>query len=714
MKRTTRLYLVLSTILTIVLLPLSAAFARVVDRTEIRDREDGYDIVLHLSVPLRHQSHTPKSKGDELRIELRPASTLSVNDPDILDDLNERATLTWDRSSGVPLAEMVYEGGTGGQPSLTVQFTMTVEFDVRSARDLRSLIISVRAERSPVDEGPQSLYQVEDVDPAFLNLFTRALRAIEDGNYRLAIQIYTKIAAEADGKTRQKAIELLGLAYEKNGQLAHAKAEYERYLEAWPDAPEAARVRQRLMGILTAHIDPPKSGKPSRQRGRDEWRWQSYGALSQFYFRDQTTPEDEEVQVNRSSVNSGLDFTGGGENDAFALRFRSVISYDKDLLEDQTRSRDQGYISKLSVEGEVRKIGLRTEVGRQSVNEDGVFGRLDGARAEWQAGPNLRVNATFGFPVMSSKQDYIDEDRELYGASINLGPFKTGWDLGGYFVEQKNRSFIDRRAVGGEVRFTDADRNVFDFVELDSSLFATLDYDIYYDKVNVFMFLGNWGLSTKTTVNLHFDYRNTPFLTTNNAIIGQGIEALMGLEPLYTELEIEQLAQDRTAPTTSVSLGLTQQLSEHWQVNGEFSTFETEDMIASGGVAAVPAKGPDHYYSVQLIGSGIFKEGDIAIIGLRLANTERYDDYALTINTRFPVTRKFRVNPKLYTSWRQTKLTTGADRLLVRPLLRFDYRARKKLRFEFEGGMEYAREETATIEQSSTGVFVYAGYRFEF
>ena len=56
-----------------------------------------------------------------------------------------------------------------------------------------------------------------------------------------------------------------------------------------------------------------------------------------------------------------------------------------------------------------------------------------------------------------------------------------------------------------------------------------LDYDIHFDKLNIFQLSGWWVLPTDTTLSIFYDYRQDPALTTNNALIGQSAVDLTGL-----------------------------------------------------------------------------------------------------------------------------------------------------------------------------------------
>ncbi|MDQ1362326.1 MAG: hypothetical protein QG652_186, partial [Pseudomonadota bacterium] len=74
--------------------------------------------------------------------------------------------------------------------------------------------------------------------------------------YDRAIQIYTRVTGEGESPYQKEAQEFLGVARERNGQLAHATAEYRKYLALYPAGEDTERVRQRLNGLLTAADKP--------------------------------------------------------------------------------------------------------------------------------------------------------------------------------------------------------------------------------------------------------------------------------------------------------------------------------------------------------------------------------------------------------------------------------------------------------------------------
>ncbi len=116
-----------------------------------------------------------------------------------------------------------------------------------------------------------------------------ARTALTAKDYPHAIQLLTAIVDAPENAYTPEALELLGLARERNSQLAHAKAEYEEYLRRYPKGPDADRVRQRLAGVLAVGAAPksglrqvgqPASGKPTGLT------WEVGGSFSEYYFFD--------------------------------------------------------------------------------------------------------------------------------------------------------------------------------------------------------------------------------------------------------------------------------------------------------------------------------------------------------------------------------------------------------------------------------------------
>src|ERR1019366_2135094 len=83
-----------------------------------------------------------------------------------------------------------------------------------------------------------------------------ARAALHKSNLGAVIQLLTKILKYPESQYSAEAQELLGVARQKSGQLAEARAEYEDYLRRYPTGEQSERVRQRLAGIETASGEP--------------------------------------------------------------------------------------------------------------------------------------------------------------------------------------------------------------------------------------------------------------------------------------------------------------------------------------------------------------------------------------------------------------------------------------------------------------------------
>ncbi len=645
---------------------------------------------------------------------MRP-SVIGLDDPETIQQLSERQILSWDRSTSIPLKEMTYEGGVPDRPELILRFIRDVEFDVRNSGDLRTLIIVVRTEipKEPEKEPelevilPEPAMPIPDLStgaPKMVELMDEAGGAMIDRNFRRAIQLYTKVLRNPDTVFRQDAQELLGLARHRNGQLAHAKAEYEKYLKLYPEGPGADRVRQRLSGLLTAAARPKeKLRKPKRPEDVAEsvWDHQVFGSLSEFYNYSDTEFEDGTKVINQSESLTSLDFSTRSRSDRYEIQTQFFGTYAANLR--NNGSDDVARVNNLFVDLEDRKWGLSGRFGRQSRSSGGILGRFDGGSVGYEILPEVTINGVFGYPVVSSDDRAFNANKHFYGANFNLGTFWDSVDFNLFAINQEVEGIVDRRAVGGEIRYFDPK----------ISLFSYVDYDISYDELNIFLLNGGWTFSTKTRLNLVLDYRKSPILTTSNALIGQMVQEISGLLNIFTEDEIRQLARDRTATNKSATIGIVQDLNEKYQVVGEVTISELSATPTSGGVPGNPSTGKEYFYLAQLIASNLFIEGDINIIEMRYADTMSNDSYSLNLNLRYPITPNFRINPRIQTNLRKNKNDNG-ETVTIRPLLRIDYRWKKWLRFELEGGREFRQDTVLGNTESNTGYFATVGFRAYF
>lgn len=699
------------------LMPLEAQ-ARAIDEVKIKTLPDGYEITLNFLFAIQYQSHAPNNPAREFYVQLKTTDFRILTSQEV-DSLRERLTFGPDPASDIPLREIVFEGADPQRPQMTFIFTDKVECDIRSSANSRSLIVKVKTKQPPaavpkepvkppekIEKKTGEISLPEKVIPkneSLAKLMEDARDALIKGQYDSSVQLYIKILLTAEGPVKQQAQELLGVARERNGQLAHAKAEYEKYLNEFPKGADAERVRQRLAGLITAAKTPKeklKEPKRAGKEGKGKWTAQNYGTFSEFYFRDQTIPEGGQVRINRSDLSSNLDLNSRWRNDDLDVNARFTGGYLRNFLKNR---QDQSSLSALSMEMRSRKNGLYGKFGRQSLGTGGVFGRFDGGHAAVKLDQLVKMNVVFGYPVENVRQTAVKTEKRFYGLNFDFGTFLQKWDFNTYFLNQVNHGMTDRRAIGGEARY-------FDPVK---AFFTLLDYDIFFKALDIFLFNGHWTLPTKTTFNLILDYRKSPLLTLNNSIIGQGVSNISELLGRFTRDELKQMAKDRTANSKSATFGVTQDLKKDLQLTAEVSVSELEGTITSGIVEGQESTGKEYTYSTQLVSSNVFKENDVIIYGLSYSDTAQSNLYSLNLNGSFPLTQKLRLIPRLRLDYRKAK--SGVDnQSIIRPAVRFDYQMTKWMHFEVEGGIDWVNGKSSGIKQKTTETFVSTGFRINF
>jgi len=526
-----------------------------------------------------------------------------------------------------------------------------------------------------------------------------ARQSMAKGDYSRAIIIYTKVLESPDHPFLQDAQEFLGLARERKKQFAHAKAEYEKYLSLYPKGEGADRVRQRLAGLITAS-EPEQQKLREAKKRKDKSSWQTYGSLAQYYRRDVSSTDATGETINQSELATDLDVTSRLRNRDYDIRSRFTGGYIWDFLD----SNDNEFrVTSLYIDAKDRQRNLSGRIGRQSRSTGGVLGRFDGLLLGYQLSPIVKANVVTGYPVESSNLDEIKTDKNFYGVSLDFGTFAKTWDFNTFVIQQEIDGIIDRQAVGGEIRYFEPNR----------SFLSLVDYDTSYDVLNTLLFLGNWTMPDKTTFNFVLDHRKSPILTTSNALQGQTVATISELLSLFSEDEIRSLAEDRTPDSRSYTIGVSRPLDTKFQISGDVTMTNLSDTPASGGVQAIDSTGNDYFYSVQLIGNSLIKEGDLGILGLRYSDTSSASTTTLSLNTRYPVNHEWRINPRLRLDHR-VYTSDNSEQWTYVPSIRLNYRWRKQTQFEMElGGESSNRELTDTTERSSS-YFLDIGYRHDF
>jgi len=545
-----------------------------------------------------------------------------------------------------------------------------------------------------------------------------------------AIELLTNAQALPENASTPRALELLGLTREKKGQMAHAQAEYQEYLRRYPTGEASDRVRQRLAAITGSTTGKPETLRAaSGGAAATAWTWGARGSFSQFYFRDQSKTKfidasrpdrgpDVDNSVNLNQLLTSADVTLSGGNDRRELQFRAAGAYTFNF---RKGGRDIKSLTALYLDYADQDLNTALRVGRQTRNSSGVLGRFDGALLGWQARPRLRFNLVGGFPVLSSRQVHVLRDRWFYGASVDFGAKRSPIQATAYWFDQRARGgFTDRRSLGFEARVLQPSFNAFTIV----------DYDVKFKALNLGLLSLNYNFPDNSNLSVVADYRQSPLLTTSNAVIGmmtdpasEAILDVRGLRPFFTGKEIYRLARDRTILTKSLTVTYSRQLTAKLQASLDFTVTDTGGSPATPArpgvqeVAELPASGTEYYYGAQFVGTGLLWENDIYIVSGRYSDTQRSRTYTADVNARVPITTKFRLSPRVRYGLRRDKLIDSTFRQL-QPTLRMNFYPMRHAEIEIEAGGNFSRQrdriggvQTKTTEN---GFVISAGYRVDF
>jgi hypothetical protein len=709
------------------------------------------------NVRIRYASHFPLERGSELRIAVNFVDRSQAAALASPTTRREAVTLSDGERTGIKAIELETENIT--EPVLRIVFDRALAYRVAPDADAHSVVVaiagatrsaacqpiypaaafrtSLTGEAHGVDAGAaippkgRSVGTISDAD-----LRSAAARmdegraALKHNDFGSAIQLFAKVLKYPENQYSAEAQELLGLAHQKGGQLSAARADYEDYLRRYPSGEQSERVRQRLAGIVTiGDPGPPlqaSNGLPGGMLPIGKFaqtrvaNWTFVASVSSFYIRDDSfsTVKDASVApnpnadpddraVHQNEMLSTVDLMGTWNNDQTKGRIR--FSGGEEHRFDAPNQTDETGVSAFSVETQMKDWNSSMVAGRQTLNADGMLGRFDGMLFSWQPLPMLKVDLVGGSPASSRYDVPFKNERYFYGAGIGLGPFFGGLEATLYAVEQRDKWLVDRQGIGTDFRYVNA--NMF--------AFGNVDYDIHFQRLNAAIFSGSWTLLDRSTIYGGADYRRTPYLSTWNALINQSFATLYDMLKSQTETaqQLQQLAVDETPIYKSAMIGVSHPLSEKLQIAGDATIVNLTQPIAqtwlnSPLLATLPA-GNEYYYSLQLIGSNIFKEGDVYIGAVRYAQLPTSKQYVLDLNTRYPLTREWLLSPRLRLGY-EVDNAIDLKQYTLLPSFLIDYQLTSDLNFEFELGAEWTSSARPGIRTTDIDLLATIGLRYTF
>jgi hypothetical protein len=612
------------------------------------------------------------------------------------------------------------------QPKLIIEFSREAEYTVQMGRDGRSIVVGIKIDKvQPKFEGKLPVLPevkalsatATDIDKQAAVLMLQGRNALAASDNFAAVDAFNKLLLLPPNDYTQDGQEWVGVARERAGQRDKAKLEYELYLKLYTKGSGVEQVKTRLsqLGAQVITVSPSVTAEQKAAKAKQS-QTLAYGSLSMSYYHGASKIDTYDTvsqfnspltqstfsAVDQSALLTSVDLTERFISEKYDNRivFRDT-GYSNFLPGQTSRNR----LNSAYIEIKNRISDYTARLGRQSATGGGVLGRFDGASFGVGVTPSIRVSAVAG-----QLSDYsYGEKPKFYGMSADFGAVTL------YGINQTVEDVQDRRAVGTEIRYFDPTKTAF-------SLF---DYDTSYSVLNVAMFQGTYSGTPGRTFNLLLDHRRAPYMSTRNALMGASTAYLNDLLQFLTEDELRDLAAARTGASNLVSIGVTQQISQKWQLGGDIRVSSYDGLSASGlidpatqlptitgFIPDTPGTGNEVAISPQLIGSNLFSSRDTTVFSLSYISSQTYKGQSFYVYSRVNVTDKWSLDASLQLY--KQNYDTGTLMTRVMPMLRTSYQVRQSFSLEMDAGVEITHTETATNISDGNRQFYSVGFRWDF
>jgi len=573
---------------------------------------------------------------------------------------------------------------------------------------------TTRGEAAEVLPSVERIGSDKPLDPAALaQLVADSRAAMAARDYPKAIGLLTKLQRQPEFPERAAMQELLGLARERAGQLAHAKAEYEEYIRRYPTGEAADRIARRLQ-VLRAASTKSRTGTGNGADGTGSWA--ASGGFGQMYRYDGTTvnntgttangtpipPNDQSLRQNALYTDADALVRKRGER--FDLMGRVSAGYSRNFGGSAATAGalSNSRVSVASIELADRQWGLLARVGRQTRNGDGVLGAFDGLFTSWQATRWVGLDFAAGYPVEQTTNG-ARTDRRFWAVSLPITPPGAHWDASVFYTQQRFDGLKDRTATGGEARVL--------FPKL--SLTALVDYDLYFKSLNAAALLGTIQLPDRWNLSFDAEKRNAPIIGLRSALIGQNLSTISELRQIFTADEILLGAEQITAVSNNYSITVTHPIGNRFQfalTAGVSELGATPQTVL--GVPAVVATGLSKAVQAQLYGTSLWHEGDFSVLSAAYSDTETGKIASIGVTSRMPVGGAWRLGPRLTIDHRQLA-SDGSNELSFVPSALLDYQRGRKL-LQFELGGQIGKRDSDQQSQNTKRYYISLAYRIGF
>lgn len=675
---------------------------------EVSVAVQGDDVVAHVSfsgsVRLVQQSPTVPTQFVQLQIEL-----LTADEAMLKQMVSESRHVA--AAGATPEFTLVLNAAPNTRMrQMTLQLREVTQVRARQGKspNVIDIVLVGNASAQPAPAGtPAGVLASAEVEARAAELMTAARDAVSKGRTEAAISQLNQLLLLPPNSATQDAQEMMGLAWERSGDLARAKMEYQLYLKLFSSGEGAQRVAQRLASMGVAPTKPEAPAQAAEPLAAQQSGVKYTGSVAQYYFGgksrsqslvnlDSGIDQSTLTKTTESALVTNLDLGARYTTETSDIRavFRGTGSANLSETSNNTSILNAAYVDYRQTAS-----GLAARVGRQSAINGGLLGMFDGVSLTYPVRPGLRVNVMGGVPA----NPLVSAPGErLFAAMVEADSIVGNLSGDMYILNQSTEGIANRRAIGTELRYSDER----------GSLYALLDYDQLFHAVNAFSVQGSMQGAGQTTYTLLLDSRKAPSLQATNALISSGAASLSALLQTQSLEEVLAAARSTTAQARQILFSVSKPLGEKWQATGDIRFSDIGELPAVGNFEATPATGAQYGLSLQLTGSNLYSRRDINNFNLSLLSTPFFHGAQLAYNnlTGF-ADSKITLEPSMRVYVQQD--VQGSRMTRVTPGLRASYNLSKRTSVMGECMVEHSTNQGPTNQDTTTSVFFYFGVRHE-
>lgn len=688
------------------------ALAQPLDEVTLEYQSTGIVATIHMTAPVRYLRHFPLHGGTTLEIFYERVPGVAVAEPWVDNEVRQSPPSRLFPAFTVTTRDQLTK------PKLVIQFAREAQFSVAPGPDQRSFLLTIKPDRVaaepvtlpllptvvPLPASPPADANLAANNQQGFALMTEARAALVAKKNDVAIEALNKLLLLPPNDYTEVAQEWVGVARERAGQFNKAKTEYDLYLNLYPQGGGVPHVMQRLAGLVGKESGP---GIVEAVEKKQAARWFTFGGLSSRYYFGKSKIDTTTALFNNQPTTDSLsltdqsmlitteDVSGRYVTDEYDGRMVFRGSQTKNFIADQS---GQNRVSALYGELKGRTADYLVRLGRQSPTGGGVGGRFDGVSGGYGDAQALRLNGVAGSLV-----DYSSGTKPVfYGASVDSGAYSA------YLINQSVESVLDRRAVGAEWRYFQDKQSVY----------ALIDYDTNFKALNAAQLTDTLGL-TGMSLNMMLDHRKTPSLSIRTALNGANTSSIGDLQQVLSASALRDLALARTATSNMGQIGVTLPLAAKWQVGGDLRLSNTSGMAASGTlnapegfVAAIPSRGTEKIVSGQVIGSGLYKAGDIWSLSGSVGTSGTVNSTSLYFYNHTTLDKGWILDSSLQLYRQTDQFNVVTTR--ISPMVRGEYALDEQLTFDVDSGIESTKSDGAQVSSKTLRIFTSAGLRWYF